>query len=43
MLFQNDSERSLLMRILGILVEFTYYLMTRGNYVPQFYTFTSTE
>lgn len=37
-LFQNDSVQSLLARILGILGEFPYHLMTRGKYVPQYFT-----
>jgi len=37
-LFQNDSVQSLLARILGIVGEFPYHLMTRGRYVPQYFT-----
>eukprot|EP00930_Biecheleria_cincta_P040488 TRINITY_DN27739_c0_g2_i2.p1 TRINITY_DN27739_c0_g2~~TRINITY_DN27739_c0_g2_i2.p1 ORF type:complete len:762 (-),score=146.64 TRINITY_DN27739_c0_g2_i2:179-2464(-) len=37
-LFQNDSVQSLLARILGIIGEFPYHLMTRGKYVPQYFT-----
>lgn len=37
-LFQNDSVQSLLARILGIVGEFPYHLMTRGKYVPQYFT-----
>jgi len=37
-LFQNDSVQSLLARILGIIGEFPYHLMTRGRYVPQYFT-----
>lgn len=37
-LFQNDSVQSLLARILGILGTFPYHLMTRGKYVPQYFT-----
>mmetsp|Transcript_23450 Transcript_23450/g.54649 ORF Transcript_23450/g.54649 Transcript_23450/m.54649 type:complete len:764 (+) Transcript_23450:110-2401(+) len=37
-LFQNDSVQSLLVRIIGIIGEFPYHLMTRGRYVPQYFT-----
>lgn len=37
-LFQNDSVQSLLARVLGIIGEFPYHLMTRGRYVPQYFT-----
>lgn len=37
-LFQNDSVQSLLARILGIIGDFPYHLMTRGRYVPQYFT-----
>lgn len=37
-LFQNDSVQSLLARILGIIGDFPYHLMTRGKYVPQYFT-----
>merc|ERR1711879_79634 len=37
-LFQNDSVQSLLARILGIIGEFPYHLMTKGRYVPQYFT-----
>jgi len=37
-LFQNDSVQSLLARILGIIGEFPYHLMTKGKYVPQYFT-----
>jgi len=37
-LFQNDSVQSLLARILGIIGEFPFHIMTRGRYVPQYFT-----
>lgn len=37
-LFQNDSVQSLLARILGIVGDFPYHLMTSGKYVPQYFT-----
>ncbi|CAE7367766.1 dyrk2 [Symbiodinium necroappetens] len=37
-LFQNDSVQSLLARILGIIGEFPYHMMTSGKYVPQYFT-----
>ena len=37
-LFQNDSVQSLLARILGIIGDFPYHLMTSGKYVPQYFT-----
>jgi len=37
-LFQNESVQSLLARILGIIGDFPYHLMTRGKYVPQYFT-----
>merc|ERR1719188_986252 len=37
-LFQNESVQSLLARILGIIGDFPYHLMTRGRYVPQYFT-----
>lgn len=37
-LFQNDSVQSLLARILGIVGDFPYHMMTRGRYVPQYFT-----
>merc|ERR1712107_587857 len=37
-LFQNDSVQSLLARILGIIGDFPYHVMTRGRYVPQYFT-----
>merc|ERR1712072_1107188 len=37
-LFQNDSVQSLLARIIGIIGDFPYHLMTRGKYVPQYFT-----
>eukprot|EP00446_Apocalathium_sp_SHHI-4_P077948 CAMPEP_0177550734 /NCGR_PEP_ID=MMETSP0369-20130122/65744_1 /TAXON_ID=447022 ORGANISM="Scrippsiella hangoei-like, Strain SHHI-4" /NCGR_SAMPLE_ID=MMETSP0369 /ASSEMBLY_ACC=CAM_ASM_000364 /LENGTH=836 /DNA_ID=CAMNT_0019035983 /DNA_START=44 /DNA_END=2550 /DNA_ORIENTATION=- len=37
-LFQNDSVQSLLARIVGIIGDFPYHLMTRGRYVPQYFT-----
>ena len=37
-MFQNDSVQSLLARIIGIIGEFPYHLMTRGRYVPQYFT-----
>lgn len=37
-LFQNDSVQSLLARVLGIIGEFPYHLMTKGRYVPQYFT-----
>mmetsp|Transcript_98228 Transcript_98228/g.174018 ORF Transcript_98228/g.174018 Transcript_98228/m.174018 type:complete len:765 (-) Transcript_98228:73-2367(-) len=37
-IFQNDSVQSLLARVLGIIGEFPYHLMTRGRYVPQYFT-----
>jgi len=37
-LFQNDSVQSLLARVLGVLGEFPFHLMTRGRYVPQYFT-----
>merc|ERR1712003_468745 len=37
-LFQNDSVQSLLARILGIIGDFPYHLMTKGRYVPQYFT-----
>lgn len=37
-LFQNDSVQSLLARILGIIGDFPYHIMTRGKYVPQYFT-----
>jgi len=37
-LFQNDSVQSLLARVFGIVGEFPYHLMTRGRYVPQYFT-----
>lgn len=37
-LFQNDSVQSLLARIIGIIGDFPYHLMTRGRYVPQYFT-----
>jgi len=37
-LFQNDSVQSLLARVLGILGTFPYHLMTKGKYVPQYFT-----
>lgn len=37
-LFQNDSVQSLLARILGIIGDIPYHLMTRGRYVPQYFT-----
>merc|ERR1711881_780705 len=36
-LFQNDSVQSLLARIMGIIGEFPYHLMTKGRYVPQYF------
>ncbi|CAJ1332552.1 unnamed protein product [Effrenium voratum] len=37
-LFQNDSVQSLLARILGIVGDFPYPMMTSGKYVPQYFT-----
>mmetsp|Transcript_111146 Transcript_111146/g.314586 ORF Transcript_111146/g.314586 Transcript_111146/m.314586 type:complete len:647 (-) Transcript_111146:51-1991(-) len=37
-LFQNDSVQSLLARIIGIVGEFPYHIMTRGRSVPQYFT-----
>ena len=37
-LFLDGSVQSLLARILGILGEVPYHLMTRGRYVPQYFT-----
>eukprot|EP00919_Chromeraceae_sp_WS-2016_P013573 GHVR01031985.1.p1 GENE.GHVR01031985.1~~GHVR01031985.1.p1 ORF type:complete len:481 (-),score=81.92 GHVR01031985.1:76-1518(-) len=37
-LFQNDSVVSLLARIVGIIGRVPYYIMTRGRYVPQYFT-----
>merc|ERR1719436_276297 len=37
-LFQNDSVPSLLARILGIIGTFPYPMMTKGRYVPQYFT-----
>ncbi|CAE7284343.1 pom1 [Symbiodinium natans] len=37
-LFQNDSVQSLLARILGIVGDFPYHMMTSGKYVPQYFT-----
>lgn len=37
-LFQNDSVQSLLARIIGIVGEFPFHLMTSGRHVPQYFT-----
>merc|ERR1712151_1226078 len=37
-LFQNDSVQRLLARILGIIGEVPSHMMTRGRYVPQYFT-----
>merc|ERR1719316_1800963 len=37
-LFQNDSVQSLLARIVGIIGSFPMDMMTRGRYVPQYFT-----
>eukprot|EP00388_Colpodella_angusta_P007949 GDKJ01022054.1.p1 GENE.GDKJ01022054.1~~GDKJ01022054.1.p1 ORF type:complete len:963 (+),score=237.76 GDKJ01022054.1:100-2988(+) len=37
-LFQNDSIVSLLARVIGILGPLPSYLLTRGKYVPQYFT-----
>merc|ERR1711972_242580 len=37
-LFQNDSIQSLLARIVGIIGPFPAHMMTRGRYVPQYFT-----
>jgi len=37
-LFQNESVVTLLARIIGIIRRFPYHMMSRGRYVPQFFT-----
>merc|ERR1711972_718884 len=37
-LFQNDSIQSLLARIVGIIGPFPAHMMTKGRYVPQYFT-----